>query len=64
MYKLTTAYDGEAPFHSYQFSDALAAFTVFLDTKDWGTAKEYATYNLTMPDGKIYTRKFYRPKGK
>lgn len=63
MYKLTTAYDGNVV-HSYQFSDALAAFTVFLETKDWGFADEYATYNLTMPDGKMYTRNFYRPKGK
>lgn len=64
MYTLTTAYDGDKPIHTFQFSDALAAFTVFLDTKDWGFAKEYATYNLTMPSGKMYTRNFHRPTGK
>ena len=39
MYTLTTAYDGEKPFHSFQFSDALAAFTVYLDIKDWERLK-------------------------
>jgi len=63
MYTLTTAYDGEAPFHSFQFSDALPAFEVFIAIKDWGNAKEYATYNLSMPTGKMYTKNFYRPKG-
>jgi len=59
-YTITTAYDGEKPFHSFQFSDALAAFTVYLDIKDWGEAKEYATYNLSLPNGKMYTKHFYR----
>ena len=64
MYTLTTAYDGEKPFHSFQFSDALAAFDTFVKINDWGMAKEYATYNLSMPDGKMYTKNYYRPTGK
>jgi hypothetical protein len=27
---------------------------------DYGTAKEYATYNLSDPMGKMYTKTFYR----
>ena len=64
MYKLTTAYDGQAPHHTIQLADALEAFNSFAKCVDWGMANEYATYNLSLPDGKMYTKNFYRPKGK
>jgi hypothetical protein len=61
MYKITVAYDGEkSPRWTQQFSDALKAFETFAEFKDWGFADEYSTVNLSMPDGKMYTRIFYR----
>ena len=62
MYKITIAYDGKAPHHTIKISDALEAFNSFNRCNDWGFADEYATYNLSMPDGKMYTKNFYRPK--
>jgi len=64
MYKLTTAYDGQAPHHTIQLADALEAFNSFARCVDHGFANEYATYNLSMPDGKMYTKNFYRPRVK
>ena len=60
MYKLSTAYDGNRPHHLIQLADALEAFNAFAKCVDWGFANEYATYNLEMPDGKMYTKIFYR----
>jgi len=57
MYKLFTYYDGNLEF-THQFSDALEAFEAFARCKDYGFAKEYATYNLEMPNGKMYTKNF------
>jgi hypothetical protein len=58
MYKLSTAYDGNRPHHLIQLADALEAFNAFAKCVDWGFANEYATYNLTMPNGKQYTKWF------
>jgi hypothetical protein len=61
MYKITCTYDGDiAPRWTETFEDALKAFETFASFKDWGFADEYSTVNLTMPDGKMYTRIFYR----
>lgn len=60
MYKLTVAYDENAPHWSAQYADALIAFREFELHKDWGFADEYSTVNLSMPDGKMYTKIFYR----
>ena len=61
MYKLTTTYDGNTVPHSiHSFADALDAFESFAKCVDWGFANEYATYNLTLPDGKMYTKWFSR----
>jgi hypothetical protein len=61
MYKLTTTYDGNpAPHSIHSFADALDAFESFAKCVDWGFANEYATYNLTLPDGKMYTKWFSR----
>ena len=57
MYKLFTYYDGNLEF-THQFSEALLALEAFAKCKDYGFAKEYATYNLTMPNGKMYTKNF------
>lgn len=60
MYKLTVSYD-EQPIHwSAQYADALIAFREFELHKDWGFADNYSTVNLSMPDGKMYTKILYR----
>ena len=59
MYKLTIAYDGEQ-FAAYQYSDALSAVFNFEKCIDFGDAKEYATYNMSDPMGKMYTKIFFR----
>ena len=59
MYKLTVAYDGEKV-ASWEFSDALSAVHEFDKCSDYGDAKEYATYNLSEPSGKMHTKNFYR----
>ena len=60
MYKLTVAYDDQPVRWSAQYADALIAFREFELHKDWGFADEYSTVNLTMPDGKMHTKIFYR----
>jgi len=60
MYKITVAYDGLAPHWTQKYSDALQAFEEFAKFTDWQFADEYSTVNLEMPDGKMYTRTFYR----
>ena len=58
MYKLFTYYDGNLE-HTEQYSDALQAFTTYLfKCVDKGNAKENATYNLSLPTGKMYTKNF------
>lgn len=59
MYKLTISYDGEQV-AVYQYSDALSAVFNFEKCSDFGDAKEYATYNLSEPSGKMHTKNFYR----
>jgi hypothetical protein len=60
MYKLTVAYDGNEPRWSAQVPDALTAFREYEKHQDWGFANEYSTVNLSMPDGKMYTKILYR----
>jgi hypothetical protein len=59
MYKLTIAHDGEIV-SAFQFADALTAVHEFDKCSDFGDAKEYATYNLSEPSGKMHTKNFYR----
>jgi hypothetical protein len=59
MYRLDTYYDGNLEY-TFQFSDALLAFEAFAKCYDVGFAKELATYNLSMPTGKMYTKNFNR----
>ena len=56
-YSLTTSYDGEL-IHTLRVSDMLTAVNAWDKCVDYGFAKEYATYNLTMPSGKMYTKNF------
>ena len=59
-YKITVAYDENAPHYTQQFSDELEAHKSFASYLDWGFANEYSTVNLYTPSGKCYTKLFYR----
>ena len=58
-YSLTTAYDGELV-NTLRVSDMLEAVDAWTKCVEFGDAKEYATYNLSDPTGKMYTKTFYR----
>jgi hypothetical protein len=58
-YSLTTSYDGELV-NTLRVSDMLEAVDAWTKCVDYGDAKEYATYNLSDPTGKMYTKTFYR----
>jgi hypothetical protein len=58
-YSLTTSYDGEL-INTLRVSDMLEAVSAWDKCVDFGDAKEYATYNLSDPLGKMYTKTFYR----
>ena len=57
-YSLTTSYDGEL-IHTLRVNDMLEAVNAWTKCVDYGTAKEYATYNLSDLTGKMYTKTFY-----
>ena len=57
-YALTTSYDGEL-IHTLRINDMLEAVSAWDKCVDYGTAKEYATYNLSDLTGKMYTKTFY-----
>ena len=59
MYRLDTYYDGNLEY-THKFADALQAFEAFAKCYDVGFAKELATYNLSLPTGKMYTKNFNR----
>ena len=58
-YSLTTSYDGVLV-NTLRVSDMLEAVSAWTKCVDFGDAKEYATYNLSDPMGKMYTKTFYR----
>ena len=58
-YSLTTSYDGKLV-NTLRVSDMLEAVDAWTKCVDFGDAKEYATYNLSDPTGKMYTKTFYR----
>jgi len=63
MYKIHVIYDGK-PHEVYQYSDALDAFSTYLNRcVDVGFAIDSATYNLELPNGKMYTKNFVRGIG-
>lgn len=58
-YALTISYDGKL--HAdFKTADMLEAVDLWNKCVDFGDAKEYATYNLSDPIGKMYTKTFYR----
>jgi hypothetical protein len=59
MYQLTIFYDGKI-ISNHNFSDAISAVHEFDKCSDYGDAKEYATYNLSEPNGKMHTKNFHR----
>lgn len=58
-YSLTVSYDGELR-STFRMNDMLEAVDAWTKCVDFGDAKEYATYNLSDPIGKMYTKTFYR----
>jgi len=58
-YALTISYDGELR-SAFRTNDMLEAVNAWNKCVDVGDAKEYATYNLSDPFGKMYTKTFYR----
>ena len=59
LYSITTSYDGSLV-NTLRVSDLLEAVNTWNKCVDFGNAKEYATYNLSDPTGKMYTKTFYR----
>ena len=59
LYSLTISYDGELV-STTRSSDLLEIVNAWNKCVDFGDAKEYATYNLSDPTGKMYTKTFYR----
>lgn len=57
-YVLTTYYDGEL-FSTHRITDFMDAAQVWGMCKDSGNAKEFATYTMTDPTGKSFTKTFY-----
>ena len=60
MYKITSAYDGNAPHWSAEYENEFGAWENFFLFTDWGFADKYSTVNISTPTGKMYTRIFYR----
>lgn len=58
-YSLTISYDGELR-STLRSADMLEIVDAWTKCVDFGDAKEYATYNLSDPIGKMYTKTFYR----
>jgi hypothetical protein len=58
-YSLTISYDGELV-STTRTADMLEIVSAWNNCVDFGDAKEYATYNLSDPTGKMYTKTFYR----
>ena len=60
MYKITLAYDENAPHWEKEYSDEFEAWKDFFAFVDWGFANEYSTVNIYTPALKCYTKIFYR----
>ena len=57
-YSLTISYDGNL-IHTLRSADMLEIVDAWNKCVDSGDAKEYATYNLSDPNGKMFTKNFY-----
>ena len=60
MYKITCAYDGNAPHWSADYENEFGAWENFFLFTDWGMANEFSTVNIYTPELKCYTQNFYR----
>jgi hypothetical protein len=60
MYKITVANDSEPIHFVNTYSDEMLAWKDFFAFTDWGFANEYSTVNIYTPEGKCYTKLFYR----
>ena len=58
-YSLTTSYDGKL-IHTLRTTDLLEAVEAWNKCVDHGDANEHATYNLSDPNGKMFTKIFFR----
>ena len=58
-YSLTTSYDGKL-IHTLRTTDLLEAVDAWNKCVDHGDANEHATYNLSDPNGKMFTKIFFR----
>jgi hypothetical protein len=58
LYSLTTSYDGSLV-NTLRSADLLEIVDAWNKCVDYGDAKEYATYNLSDPSGKMFTKTFY-----
>jgi hypothetical protein len=58
-YSLTTSYDGELV-NTLRSADMLEVVNAWNKCVDFGDAKDYATYNMSDPMGKMYTKVFFR----
>lgn len=58
-YSLTTSYDGVLV-HTMRSTDMLEIVDAWNKCVDFGIANTYATYNMSDPTGKMYTKVFYR----
>jgi hypothetical protein len=58
LYSLTTSYDGKLV-NAVKSVDLLDIVNAWNKCVDSGDAKEYATYNLSDPSGKMHTKTFY-----
>jgi hypothetical protein len=58
-YSLTISYDGEL-MSTLRSADMLEVVDAWNKCVDFGDAKEYATYNMSDPMGKMYTKIFFR----
>jgi hypothetical protein len=58
-YSLTTSYDGNLV-NTLRSANMLEVVNAWNKCVDFGDAKDYATYNMSDPMGKMYTKVFFR----
>jgi hypothetical protein len=59
LYSLTTSYDGSLV-NTLRSADLLEIVDAWNKCVDYGDAIEHATYNLSDPNGKMFTKIFFR----
>jgi hypothetical protein len=60
LYSVTCTYDGDkSPHWIGRYDNAFDAVSEFNKFVDYGLASEYATVNLSEPNGKMHTKIFY-----